>query len=149
MPGDESALRQALAALYERPPTDDPAGLLASPMTLIFVALIDGQPVGFTLGYDLPRLDGDVGRFIYEVQTSSRHRRRGIGRAMLREVEAHARGCGVNKMWVLTHRSNRAANALYAAAGGRAENDDDVLYCWRFAPPRGESGPPEKHAGNA
>lgn len=132
-PGDEATLLAALRELYERPPLTDAAGFLADPTNRIFVASVEGTAAAFVLSYDLARLDGDQMRFIYEVVTSPRFRKRGIGRAILKAVETDARARGVSKMWVPTSRSNEAAVALYESSGGVAELEDEVSYTWRFA----------------
>lgn len=45
------------------------------------------------------------------------HRRRGIGAAMLREVEGKARARGATRMFLEVAQTNSAARCLYARAG--------------------------------
>jgi ribosomal protein S18 acetylase RimI-like enzyme len=115
-PGDEDVVREL--AEYEGP--GDPEGLLADVHTLMLVAFDGELPVGFVLAHELPRRHGDRSElFVYEVDVTVTHQRRGIGRAMLARLAELARERGIRIGFVLTDEDNVAANALYRSAGAR------------------------------
>jgi ribosomal protein S18 acetylase RimI-like enzyme len=94
--------------------------LLGDERTIFLVAFDDdGAPIGFVFGYELPRRHGDATQLlVYEVDVDERHRRRGIGKALLAELASIARERGIVEGWVLTDGDNEAAMALYRSAGG-------------------------------
>ncbi len=125
-PGDEGILRAL--ALYDGP--GDPVALLADPRTLMLVAFDGGRPVGFVLGYELPRRHGDRSKlFVYEVDVAETHQRRGIASALLARLAELARERGIRVGFVLTEEDNVAANALYRSAGATAEANVQ----WQFS----------------
>jgi ribosomal protein S18 acetylase RimI-like enzyme len=82
------------------------------------VAEIDGQVVGFAslrlvnyLGEDAPYAE------ISELFVSAHYRHRGIGRALMTELEVRARAVGASSVTVLTAADNRGAVALYRGMG--------------------------------
>jgi ribosomal protein S18 acetylase RimI-like enzyme len=92
------------------------------------------EPIGYALGYRLERVDGVKPMlFLYEVEVSAAHRRRGIGRALVEEMKRIARDERVLKMWVETNVSNKAANRLYRALGGEQSGEPSAVYTWRSA----------------
>jgi ribosomal protein S18 acetylase RimI-like enzyme len=124
-PGDE----EVVARLATRTPR---TSLLDDHRTLFLVAFVDEKPVGFVLGYELPRRHGlESMLLIYEIDVASEHRRTGVGASLLRELERLARERGIGESFVLTEPENVAANALYASAGG--ERTDVVEWDFRYA----------------
>ena len=108
-PGDEDVVRE----LATRPPH---VALLADERTIFLVAFEGGQPVGFTFGYVLPRRHGaPTVLFVYEIGVEEGHRRRGIGKELMRRLASEA---GAEEGFVLTEPDNEAANALYRSVGG-------------------------------
>jgi ribosomal protein S18 acetylase RimI-like enzyme len=82
------------------------------------LAEIDGRVVGFAslrllnyLGEDTPYAE------LSELFVSEEFRRRGIGRALLAEVEVRARAAGASNLVILTASDNEAAVALYREMG--------------------------------
>jgi ribosomal protein S18 acetylase RimI-like enzyme len=69
---------------------------------------------------------------LYERGVDDAHRRRGIGAALTRALEAKARALGCVGMWVLTDDDNPAALATYRAAGADEESRH-VMLGWSFA----------------
>ncbi len=97
------------------------------------VAYVDDGPVGYVFGYRLSRFDGKPPMvFIYEVAVVERHRRRGIGRALIEETRRLANEDGCRKMLVPTNRSNEAAMALYRSAGGEEGAADATSFWWNW-----------------
>jgi len=118
-PGDEEVVR----TLATRPPQVE---LLADERTIFVVAFEDEAPVGFAFGYLLPRRHGPpTTMFVYEIDVDERHRGRGIGKALMRNVAAEA---NAEEGFVLTDADNDAANALYRSVGG---TPSDVVQ-WDF-----------------
>lgn len=86
-------------------------GILGMPGVWLTLARIDGVIAGFALG----RAILDEAELLL-LATSPRHRRRGIGAALLRSVMAEARGRGVVKMH-LEVRAGNGAIELYRTHG--------------------------------
>ena len=105
---------------------------LASPENVLIVAYDEGAPAGYLVAYVLDRVDRPQSMVcLYEVGVSASHRRRGVGRAMLEELQRICREAGVMKVWVIASRSNEAAMRLYAGTGGREGGVDDVVFVWQ------------------
>jgi ribosomal protein S18 acetylase RimI-like enzyme len=82
------------------------------------LAELDGMVVGFAslrlvnyLGEDVPYAE------VSELFVSERHRRRGIARALMSELERRARAAGASNLVVLTAADNDTAIALYRDMG--------------------------------
>ncbi|HZU20002.1 MAG TPA: GNAT family N-acetyltransferase [Gaiellaceae bacterium] len=115
--GDEEVVR----ALAEAEPQ---TALLTDERTVFVAAFDGGAPVGFAFGYALPRRHGlPETFFVYEVSVDEPYRRRGVGRRLMEELLADREDA-----FVLTEPDNDAANALYAALGGR--RSDAVMWEW-------------------
>ena len=96
----------------------------------MLVAFDDERPVGFVLAHELPRRHGDRAKlFVYEVDVTESHRRRGIASALLARLGELARERGVGAGFVLTEPDNGPANVLYRDAGGASEA---VVVRWEF-----------------
>jgi ribosomal protein S18 acetylase RimI-like enzyme len=85
---------------------------LAVDRDLFLVAEVDGSVVGTVMG----GYDGHRG-WIYAVATAPEHRRRGIGTALLREIEGLLRERGCLKINLQVLPSNLAAVAFYETLG--------------------------------
>jgi aminoglycoside 6'-N-acetyltransferase I len=97
---------------------------------VLLVATAGSVPVGFAVGYLLDRVDRDAPMLLlYEIEVAPTRRRRGIGRAIVEELERLATSLGAVKMWVLTDRENAAARALYASCGASLQ-DTGLLFTW-------------------
>ena len=111
-PGDEAIV----VALATREPR---TALLQDSRTIFLVAFDDDAPVGFVLGYALPRRHGlNVTLCVYEIEVDEAYRRRGIGGRLLGELEGIARQRGIEEGFVLTDHENAAAMRLYESVGG-------------------------------
>jgi aminoglycoside 3-N-acetyltransferase I len=126
-PGDESVVER----LATKGPPARVHELLADPKTVFVVALDADEPIGFVFGYELIRRHGDPSAlFVYEIEVAEEWRRRGVGTALMRELERIAGERGIRTGWVLTNASNEEAMAFYRSLGGERTNDDDVM--WDF-----------------
>jgi len=107
--------------------------ILADDRHLFVVACVDDNPVGYAFGYRLCRFDGCSSvMFIYEVEVVERHRRQGIGRALIEEMKTLAKEDGCYQMFLHTNRSNEAAMALYQSAGGEEGDADATAFWWKW-----------------
>jgi ribosomal protein S18 acetylase RimI-like enzyme len=104
---------------------------LADDRHYFIVAYLGDEPVGYVFGYRLCRFDGrNPLMFLYEVAVAERHRRLGIGCALVEELKRLAKADGCGKMFVPTNRSNEAAMALYRATGGEEGIADAAAFSW-------------------
>jgi aminoglycoside 6'-N-acetyltransferase I len=117
---------------------------LADPRHHLVVAVDRGQVVGFVsavsyLHPDKPRPE----LWINEIGVAASHRRRGLGKGLLRSLLAVAQGMGCAEAWVLTDRTNTAAMRLYSAIGS-TEPTDHVMFTFRL-----DEGTSEPAGGDA
>lgn len=107
---------------------------LENPDNVFFLAKWDGEFAGFLTGHRLQRFDKRKAEILlYEVGVNEKFQKRGIGKALLEMVKQWAREVGADEVWVLTNKSNIAANALYQSAGGTKEDPDDVtMYSFKL-----------------
>lgn len=116
----------------------DPASagqFLADPRHHLAVALDDGVIVGMVSAVHYVHPDKPTELWINEVGVAGSHRQRGIGRMLVRAMLQHGRQLGAHQAWVLTERTNDAAMALYAAAGGLESPDEIVMFEFELDPP--------------
>jgi ribosomal protein S18 acetylase RimI-like enzyme len=137
-PGDAAAVLRLLDA-YAADPMGDHRGLPAStrerlipalsevPGRLVLLAFADGAAVGLAVcfpGFSTFRARPLLN--VHDLTVLTGHRRRGIGTALLRAVEAEAARRGCCKLTLEVRADNPAARGLYrklgfgaASAGGR------------------------------
>ncbi|HLJ55689.1 MAG TPA: GNAT family acetyltransferase [Chthonomonadaceae bacterium] len=112
-----------LEALAPTAPHHDPATVirmkLAHDRELFLVAVVEGKIAGTVMG----GYDGHRG-WIYTVAVSPTHRRRGIGSALLRRVEAELASRGCMKINLQVRTSNAEVMRFYSALGYAV---DDVI----------------------
>ena len=108
----------------------DPAAIaefLADPDCYLVVAVEDGVVVGTLDGYGLRQPHLRRPQFLlYEIDVAVEYRRRGIGRALVDAFADEARKRDAEVIWVLTHRSNAAAVALYRGCGFAPDEQSDT-----------------------
>src|SRR5271168_489745 len=104
---------------------DDPvdsaaaAEFLADPRHHVCVAIDNGVVVGFASAVHYVHPDKpNPELWINEVGVDPAFRQLGLGKAILRELLAHARSLGCKEAWVLTDEVNLPARALYSSVGG-------------------------------
>jgi GNAT superfamily N-acetyltransferase len=96
----------------------------ANPAADVLLARLDAEPVGFALFFTtFSTFVGRPGIWLEDLYVDPAHRRRGIGKALLREVASIAvkRNCGRLEWSVLDW--NAPAIALYRAMGAKAMTD--------------------------
>ena len=104
------------------------AEFLADERHHLAVAIEDGQVVGFASGVHYVHPDKAPELFVIEVGVAEAFRRRGLGRRLLAALFERGRALGCGSAWVATERSNAAARALYAAAGGLEDPEEAIVY---------------------
>ena len=127
--GDERLAARTVRALKaERVNYGYLRGFLQKKSNVLIVALDDVNPVGFTLAYELERIDSPNSMMLlYEIEVAESHRRKGVATAMIGTLKAICREREIVKMWVLTNESNRPALQTYATTGGELVEDDDLV----------------------
>jgi GNAT superfamily N-acetyltransferase len=98
------------------------AAEFAAPDGGLLLLLIDGIPVA---GGAFRRLDGDTAE-LKRIWTDSAHRRRGLGRQVLVELEREIADRGYRRVYLTTGPRQPEAKALYLAAGYTPLFDLDV-----------------------
>ena len=121
---------------------------LDNPANYFLVAEAGREVAGFLTAYRLERADRAAGQmFVYEVEVDRPARRRGVGSALLREIQEIARREGMFEAFVLTSRGNDAARKLYASTGGIVEDDAAVLFVYPLTADGASRPPGKKEAG--
>jgi ribosomal protein S18 acetylase RimI-like enzyme len=127
--GDEAAV-EAAAPLFDAPPEPEATRrFLSAPTHHLLVGYEDGLPVGFVSGVEVTHPDKGTELFLYELAVAEEHRRRGIGRRLVRALAALGRERGCYGMFVFTEPDNEAALATYACDGARRD-DRVVMVTW-------------------
>jgi ribosomal protein S18 acetylase RimI-like enzyme len=100
--------------------------------TVLVVALEGEDPVGYAVGYELPRVDGGPSMVhLYEIQVAEAFRRRGVGRRLVERMRSEVCARKAGSMWVLTDEDNAAALSLYTSCGARLTEPPQRLLAWR------------------
>jgi aminoglycoside 3-N-acetyltransferase I len=106
-------------------------GFLADPRHFVIIAEIGGDPVGYLLAYRLERIDRPSAKmFIYEIDVSEPHRRKGIGTSLINAIREVVRRDELMNAFVITNYANEGAVAFYKSTGGRIEHGDDVVFVY-------------------
>jgi ribosomal protein S18 acetylase RimI-like enzyme len=117
--GDDSILMNVATAVFDRPINPElTRESLEDPRHHIAVAIDKGLVVGFASGVHYTHPDKPPELWVNEVAVAPTHRRRGIGKAVLKALFEVGRTRHCSVAWVLTDRNNAAAMALYSSAGG-------------------------------
>lgn len=107
------------------------AAFLADARNWLWAGVSEERIVAFAYGYALDRLDGRRMLYLHEVGVAEAHQRQGIGTAMLQALKDECREQGFHRIFLITHRCNTAANALYRKCGGEVSCDsggNDTTY---------------------
>jgi ribosomal protein S18 acetylase RimI-like enzyme len=129
---DDDGLIDAAVRRFRDVVVEDHAPFLRDPTTVAFVALDDGEVVGWAWGLRQRHVCGYSQVQLYEIGVVEPVRRRGVGRALLLAFRDLAIGEGHRRMWLFTDEDNQAAKALYEATGGQPSAHDDAGYWWQL-----------------
>lgn len=132
-PGDQAVLGRVADGVFDGALDSALAAeFLADPRHHLVVASDDGLVVGFARGVDYMHPDKPPELFISEVAVAATHQRMGLGRALVTSLIEIGRRMGCHEAWVLTEPGNRAARALYAAAGGEESPEASIMFSFRL-----------------
>jgi len=92
------------------------ASLMVVPGTIAILAVLDGQTEPLPAGFILARIVHDEAE-ILTIAVHPRHRRQGIGLALLQAATQMCEGRGVAQMFLEVSVRNTSAAALYASSG--------------------------------
>jgi ribosomal protein S18 acetylase RimI-like enzyme len=98
---------------------------LADPRHHIAAGIDKGTIIGFASGVDYIHPDKPAELWINEVGVAPTHQGRGIGKAILTCLLEHGVSIGCRTAWVLTEAGNTPARALYVAAGGKSDVEEE------------------------
>lgn len=101
----------------------------------LVVAYEGETPLGYVLGYRLPRFDRDRSMlYIHDVAVAANRRREGIGRMLINMTSKLCREDGLVKMFLITGKKNMPAMKLYLGTGGEPTTSDDPpeVFFWGF-----------------
>ncbi len=122
--GDDDILSHVAEDVFDYPV--DPVlahEFLQDPRHHLVVAIDNGVVVGFASAVHYVHPDKPPQLFINEVAVAPTHRRRGLGKAVVRLLLDVGRAHRCTEAWVLTDRTNTAARALYVSTGGEEGAD--------------------------
>lgn len=135
--GDEPVLRNVADEVFDNPIDPDfTKEFLADPRHHLAVAVDNGLVVAFASAVHYVHPDKPPQLWINEVAVAPTHRRRGLGKAVLKSLFEVGRAHHCTEAWVLTDRTNTAAMALYSSAGGTEGADEgpsDQMLGYTFA----------------
>ncbi len=112
------------------PVADGAAAFLDDPASFALGAFAGEVPVGLAWGVQMRPPSGRLTTYLHELEVVPARRREGIGRALVLRAMDLARDRGSRRFWLSTGGDNRAAQALYEAAGGERKAEGDVNYWW-------------------
>ena len=126
-PGDDHVLMNVAAGLFDNPiDAKLTKEFLEDPRHHIAVAIDDGTVVGFASGVHYIHPDKPPELWVNEVSVAPAYQRRGLGKAVLRALFDVGQSHNCTAAWVLTHRSNPDAMALYSSVGGTEGAEGDL-----------------------
>ena len=118
---EERVVRLWREVFPDAPAWNEPTSVIAHKLKvqreLFFVAVDGDEIVGTTVG----GYDGFRG-WVYAVAVSPRHRRKGIGTALMRSVEDGLKDMGCPKLNLQVRGTNRAAAGFYDRLGYSVED---------------------------
>lgn len=96
------------------------------------VALENERLIGGLTAYEMRMFKRETTEmFLYEIEVVEAHRQQGVGKALIEFLKRICDEKGIVEMFVGTEKDNRAARALYAATGGKAD-EDSVWFNYLF-----------------
>ncbi len=102
--------------------------LLNDNRTYLIAAIDQNSVMGYALAYRFPSLySSDYLAYLYDIEVSAAHRRKGIGKLLIEKILEHLRLDNVKEVWLGTGVDNPEGQGLFSATGaiksGEAFND--------------------------
>jgi len=97
-----------------------------------FGAKLNNIIIGAIYAYSLTRVDNEPMLYIHDVGILPEYQNSGIGSRFIKYVIDYAKENGFSKCFLITEKKNSRACRIYEKAGGRSENEDDIVYNFRF-----------------
>ncbi len=123
---DDHALVTAAQGIFATPPiADQTRDFLASHRDFLWLAFLDGQPVGFVSATSVLHPDKPPHFFVNELEKCDGVRRRGIATRLMRTVQDYGKEHGLWTIWLAAEGGDAQAIAFYRFI--------DRLDTWRSA----------------
>lgn len=92
--------------------------LLGDNRSYLFAAVSENVVVGYALAYRFPSLyASEYLAYLYDIEVSQKHRRKGIGRLLVETVLEQLRKDNVKELWLGTGIDNQEGQALFSSTG--------------------------------
>lgn len=102
---------------------------LSDDMNYMLIYKIDDRISGFAYGYELQRFDGRKNMmYIHQVEVLPAYRQRGIGKQLMEGFVEICKNNNCSRLFLITNKSNTPAVTLYESSGGKAQNQDDIVF---------------------
>jgi ribosomal protein S18 acetylase RimI-like enzyme len=101
-----------------------------TPGTFAFVASAGPEVHGWCWGYHLVRPDGTSMLYLHQLEVDESHRRKGIGRELLRAFMDAGVQAGATKMFLTAGAGNTPARSLYESMGGGLASQGPTVNYW-------------------
>lgn len=132
---DDLELVQSAGVFDEPADPDLTLDFLHRPGHHLVFAFDSDDVVGFVSGVEIAHPDKAPEMLLYELGVEPSHRRRGIGRALVRHLADLAADRGCHQMWVPIETGDDIAAATYRSAGAGPLEACDIL-TWHLRPAR-------------
>ena len=118
------------ADLFDHPPIPEQTrAFLASDREFLWLALVDGRPVGFVSATSILHPDKQPHLFVNELATHAEFQRQGIASSLMRTVETYGKAHGLWPIWVAAEGDDEGAIEFYRSLGDMAERGA-VVFEW-------------------
>jgi ribosomal protein S18 acetylase RimI-like enzyme len=101
-----------------------------TPSALAFVASDETEIFGWCWGHHLARPDSSSMLYVHQLEVAESHRRRDVGRDLLRAFMGAGAKAGATKMFLTTGEANVAARSLYESLGGGLATQGPTVNYW-------------------
>ena len=128
-PTDISLLSNVADDVFDNPVDEKYAvEFLNDPRHHIVAAIDNDTMIGFASAVNYIHPDKPPELWINEVGVATSHQKKGIGKALMKEMLLLGQELGCKTAWVLTEKDNIPANGIYKSVGGNVDEGDTVMY---------------------